>query len=240
MYKFFYKILTAILAVILLSFTQVKAQQGLEIGANAGVSYYMGDINLARPFYSPHTNLGGFVKYHFNPRNIIKLGAFSTKLSADDADFKSQFQQMRNASFKTSFTEINLCYEVNFLPFMVGQIKKSKFSPYLSVGAGMFIAPETQKKIGFALPMSLGIKRNISKHFIIGGEIAFHWLATDLIDNLTGEDINENYSENYGQVIHENEIEKQRGFRYNNDWHVSATITLSYSFRIGGLTCYAY
>lgn len=238
MFNFFRK--TLFVFIVTLTIKNVYAQQGIELGVNAGVSYYMGDLNLARPFYSSHLNLGVFAKYHFNMRNVVKIAAFSTKLSGNDADFSNKFQQLRNASFKTSFTEINLCYEVNFLPFILGQTKKAKFTPYLSLGTAMFFAPESNKKIGFAIPMALGIKRNISKHLILGAEIAFHWLASDEIDNLTGENINENYSENYGQVVRDEYPDKQKGFRYNKDWQMYAVITLSYSFKIGGLTCQAY
>ena len=220
----------------------MKAQvsQGIELGAITGVSYYMGDINLYRQFYSVHPNFGGMVKYHFNQRNILKVSSFFTHLSAYDKDFKDVFQQMRNASFKTSFLEINIMYEVNFLQYILGQTRKCSWSPYLAVGGAVYFASESNKKVGLGIPMTFGFKKNISRHLILGVEWSFHKLFSDELDNLSGENINKDYSENYGTIIESQNSGKQRGFRFNQDWQVCALVTLSYSFRIGGFTCNAY
>ncbi|MDR2834880.1 MAG: DUF6089 family protein [Bacteroidales bacterium] len=219
---------------------KLQAQSALEIGVQAGASYYMGDINLSRHFYSPHPNFGGFIKFHFSYRSILKVGVFSTHLSAADKDFNNVFQQTRNASFNTPYTELNLCYEVSFLPFIVGQQRKHGFSPYLSLGVATYIANASNHKLGFAIPVGFGLKKALGKRLVLGLEWSFHRAFSDELDNLTGEDINRNYSENYGYPIDSPDPAKQTGFRFNKDWQVYGVITLSYAFRIGGLTCHAY
>jgi hypothetical protein len=217
-----------------------QVSQGVELGVCAGASYYMGDINLYKQFYSPHPNGGVMVKYHFDLRNILKVGGFFTHLSANDKDFKDVFHQMRNASFSTPFFEINLMYEVNFLQYILGQTRKCSWTPYLSAGIGVYVAAHSNQKLGAALPMTFGFKKNLSRHLIIGIEWSFHKLFSDQLDNLTGEDINKIYSENHGSNTESGFPNKQHGFRFNQDWQVCALITLSYSFRIGGITCNAY
>jgi len=218
----------------------IAQQYGMEIGVSLGASYYMGDINLSKHFYSPHPNFGGLIKLHFNQRNILKIGVFTTNLSAADKDFSNRFQQIRDASFSTSFTEINICYEVNFLQYILGQTRKCSYSPYLQVGLATYFANKSEQKIGLGIPIGLGFKKNISKHFIIGIEWSFHKLFSDKLDNLTGENIQEAYSENYGVPKEAKNSTKQIGFRFNQDWQMCALITFSYSFKIGGLTCNAY
>jgi hypothetical protein len=51
----------------------LHAQRGMEFGPTAGASYYMGDLNLYKHFYSPHLSLGVFGKYHINPRYAFAL-----------------------------------------------------------------------------------------------------------------------------------------------------------------------
>ena len=119
-----YKLIRQMTVATLLSFVflfgslQAKAQYGLEIGFNAGVSYYMGDINYARQFYHPRHNLGASLKFHFSNRVILRLGYFNTKLVGRDADFNNTFQQVRNKEFGVSLNEISAQAEINFLPYI--------------------------------------------------------------------------------------------------------------------------
>ena len=73
--------------VFLFSALSVKAQYGLEIGFNGGVSYYMGDINYVRQFYHPRHNIGASIKFHFSNRFDLRLGYFNSMLVGNDADF---------------------------------------------------------------------------------------------------------------------------------------------------------
>ena len=93
--------------VFLFGTLSANAQYGLEIGFNAGVSYYMGDINYARQFYHPRHNLGATIKFHFSNRIDLRLGYFNSRLVGNDADFNNVFQQVRNKSFAVTLNEIS-------------------------------------------------------------------------------------------------------------------------------------
>ncbi|MDL2262006.1 DUF6089 family protein [Bacteroidales bacterium OttesenSCG-928-I21] len=215
------------------------AQQGIELGAQAGVSYYIGDINLHKHFYSPNVNIGGFFKFHFDKRSVLRLGAFYTELSAADKDFKNQFQQLRNHSFKMSLVEINLMYEVHFLPYLHGSKRKESFTPYLQLGLATYISSSLEKKANLAIPIGVGIKKNLTARLVLGVEWSFRKTFSDYLDSLSGEDIGI-YDINKGIAPEEENTQKQKATRYTKDWYSMACVTLSYTFKVGGLTCKAY
>jgi hypothetical protein len=218
---------------------QLQAQKGIEIGAHAGVSYYMGDVNLHKHFYSPHPNFGGFFKFHFNRRNLIRIGALYTRLSAYDKDFNNQFQKLRNHSFETSVVEINAMYEVHFLPYLLGSKRKQSFTPYLQLGLAGYFSPNSENKVNMAIPMGIGMKKNLTARLVLGVEWSFRKTFSDQLDSLSGEELSI-YDPNKGVTPDLENTIKQTGFKYTKDWYSIASVTLSYTFRIGGLTCNAY
>jgi len=219
--------------------TPLSAQKAMEIGANTGVSYYMGDINPGKHFYASHINLGGFVKLHFNSRSLIKLGCIYTNLSGKDSDFNNQFQILRDHSFKTSLIELAAMYEVHFLPYSISDTKKLSFTPYLQLGLAAYWAKSAEDNFNWAIPIGFGMKKNILPRIVFAVEWSFRKTFSDLLDSLSGEDLND-YDQNYGTVITSSNNSKQSGFKYNKDWYSMVCVTISYTFRVGGLKCNAY
>ncbi|MBR3946937.1 MAG: hypothetical protein IKJ56_07525 [Bacteroidales bacterium] len=244
-----YKLIRQMTVATLLSFVflfgslQAKAQYGLEIGFNAGVSYYMGDINYARQFYHPRHNLGASLKFHFSNRVILRLGYFNTKLVGRDADFNNTFQQVRNKEFGVSLNEISAQAEINFLPYIYGDVSRNSFTPYMQVGvAGAFVGRTANDDDFFtmAIPFGFGFKKNILPRLVLSIEWAFRWTISDMIDGITNESIKKDYQLAYGTPLTEDINMKQMGFRYTNDWYSVALVGISYTFKIGGLGCPAY
>ncbi len=214
-------------------------QRAFDLGVMLGASYYMGDMNLYKHLYSPHLNIGGIIKYHYNPRYILRIGAFHSRLSAYDKDFQNAFQQQRNHGFATSLIELSTQVEFNFFPFIIGQQQKQKFIPYLQTGLVLYFANESEDFLSFALPIGIGIKKNITPRLIVGAEWAFRRSFSDMLDNITGKDIS-SYSTSYSTPIDDDNQHKQRAFIYTNDWYAYLAVTLSYGFKFGGLGCPAY
>ena len=244
-----YKLIKQMTVTSLLSFVflfgslSAKAQYGLEVGFNAGVSYYMGDINYSRQFYHPRPNLGASLKFHFGNRIILRLGYFSSKLVGRDADFNNVFQQVRNKEFGVSLNEISAQAEINFLPYIYGDVSRNSFTPYMQVGiAGTFIGKTANDEDFFtmAIPFGFGFKKNIIPRLVLSIEWAFRWTLSDMIDGISNESIKKDYELAYGQPLTEDINMKQLGFRYTNDWYSVALIGVSYTFKIGGLGCPAY
>ncbi len=217
-----------------------NAQRGLEFGVSGGGSYYLGDVNLYKHFYNTKLNLGGFAKYHINKRYDIKIGGFYSSLSATDEDFKTnKFQQLRNHRFKTSLLELSAQFEINFLPYEIGNVRQYSFTPYIQAGLAAYLANSSQDVFSLAIPMGFGIKKNIKPQIVLSLEWAFRKTFSDQLDSLSGEDLG-NYDPNYGVDITEHNNSKQIGFRYNKDWYSVALLSISYTFKIGGLGCPAY
>ncbi|HOY38401.1 MAG: hypothetical protein KBB11_03540 [Bacteroidales bacterium] len=212
---------------------------GGEIGVMAGGSYYMGDINLAIPFYQPHLNLGGFYKHHLNSRLSVRVGFFASSLSADDQDFNSYYQKLRNSRFSTNMMEISLQTEFNFLPYLMGELRKRNYTPYLQTGLAYYLTPGSAKVTGLSIPVGLGFKVNISHRMVLSAEWGFRRTFTDLLDNTTGEDL---YQYNTVDNIPYNATTgiRQIGFAMNKDWYSYASLGLSYCFSWGGFPCPAY
>lgn len=219
--------------------TTTFAQRGAEIGVLGGGSYYMGDINLHKHFYDPHLGAGVFVKYHFNSRYILRFSGLYTELSASDSDFSNEFQLLRNNDFETMLIELAMQFEVHFLPYELCEMKRKSFTPYLQSGLVVYFSGSSQQPFGMAVPIGFGIKKNLSSHLVIGVEWCFRKTFSDYLDSLSGEDL-DNYDPNYGIPLTDANMSKQTGFLYNKDWYSMANITLSYTFKIGGLGCPAY
>ena len=244
-----YKHLKQMTVTTLLSFVflfvalQAKSQYGLEIGFNAGVSYYMGDINYARQFYHPRQNLGASLKFHFSNRISLRLGYFNSRLVGNDADFNNVFQQVRNKSFSVTLNEISAQAEINFLPYLYGDVARNSYTPYVNVGlAGSFIGKTANDEDFFtmAIPFGVGFKKNILPRLVVSIEWAFRWTFSDMIDGITNESIKKDYELAYGTPITQDINMKQLGFRYTHDWYSVALVGISYTFKIGGLGCPAY
>ena len=194
------------------------SQSGGELGLLGGGSYYMGDINLHKHFYSPHLGVGFFAKYHFNSRYVLRFSGLYTELSAADADFTNNFQLLRDNDFETMLIELSLQFEVHFLPYELCEMKRKSFTPYLQSGLAVYFAGTAQKPFGFAIPVGFGIKKNINSRLVLGIEWSFRRTLTDYLDSLSGENLDV-YDSNYGVPLSEKNFKKQTGFLYNKDWY---------------------
>ena len=223
-----YRLLKQMMVTTLLSFVflfgtmSARAQYGLEVGFNGGVSYYMGDINYARQFYHPRHNIGASLKFHFSNRICLRLGYFNSRLTGNDADFNNVFQQVRNKSFAVTVDEISAQAELNFLPYLYGDVARNSFTPYLQVGiAGTFIGRTANDEDFFtmAIPFGFGFKKNILPRLVLSIEWAFRWTLSDMVDGISNESIKKDYEIAYGVPLSEDVNMKQLGFRYTNDWY---------------------
>jgi hypothetical protein len=231
--------LSVFVILALFASNKIQAQRGMEFGPTAGASYYMGDLNLHKHFYSPHLSLGVFGKYHINPRYAIRFAGLYAKVSGADIDFNNSFQIIRNREFESTLIEASAMFEVNFLPYEIGNMKRKSYTPYLHSGLAVYMATNSDDLINVAIPIGFGFKKNIRPRVVLGIEWTFRRTFSDVLDNVSGEDL-DNYDPNYGIPIDQASRHKQIGFKYNKDWYSIANLTLSYTFKLGGLGCPAY
>jgi hypothetical protein len=197
----------------LLLFSQNKS----ELGVFGGCSYYMGDINTSMPFYSPGASLGIIYKYNYNPRQVLKLSFNYLSLSAKDDDFDETYQQLRNASYKSTLYDFAAQFEFNFLPFKFAD-RKMKFSPFVSSGV---CGNYSGGNFDFALPATLGIKFALGSRFCTGFEWNLRKTFNDKLDGV------KNPGNGNLPIV-------------NNDWYYFAGVFVTYKvFDFIG-TCPAY
>lgn len=200
------------------AFSQTKA----ELGFFGGVSYYLGDINPQKQFYSNSVALGGIYRYNFNSRYALRAGMLFSGLKGEDKDFNNSYQKARGASFKTDLVDLSLQVEFNFQPFWSPKKAKSQtLVPYVTGGIG-YIAPSSTSS-SFTIPMGVGVKTNLTGRWTAALEWSFRKTFTDDLDHL--DDPN---NLNTSSLMH------------NNDWASFFGVMISYKLFPDNEECHSY
>ncbi|TRX39021.1 type IX secretion system protein PorG [Flavobacterium restrictum] len=225
MTKYFY--------LFLLFFTAITLQAQIhEIGVFLGGSNYVGDVGSTTYIDPNEPAFGILYKWNKSPRHSYRFSYTQSTLSANDSDSKEGSRKQRGFQFKNSVKELSAGLEFNFFDFNLHD-SRNKVTPYVYSGVSYFrydelyvdLSGQTQKDksaSSFAIPMIVGIKSNITPHFILGIEAGARYT---LIDNLDG-----------SNPKNENLKPLQFGNINNNDWYVFTGLTLTYTF--GNKPCY--
>jgi opacity protein-like surface antigen len=189
----------------------------------------MGDINHSRHFYSPSPAGGIIYRYNLNPRHSFRFSGIYTSLKGSDGDFKDSFQQHRNRSFKTSVIDLAISTEFNFRNYQPGNLRKDRYSPYVSAGMGYASVlsstvdpPDAIAKSATTLSFGGGFKYNLATRWSMGAEWTFRKTLNDMLDG----------TENIGA---ENNV-----FFHNNDWYSIVGIFITYKIFNWREDCPAY
>ncbi len=106
-----------------------------ELGVFFGGSYYLGDLNPGKQFAMTRIALGGIYRYNFNPHLSARVNGIFASVEGNDALIK--YNEDRNLRFVSRITELTGQVEVNFLPFVAGNLD-TPYSPYIFFGGGVF------------------------------------------------------------------------------------------------------
>jgi hypothetical protein len=200
-------------------FGNLAAQKiNLEPGVIFGTSYYLGDVNHTRQFYSPEMSYGIIIRYSFSDHYALRLNLLKAKISGNDADFTNQYQQIRGHAFINNIYEIGVLTEFNFFSYN-SNIKKSS-SPFLIFG----LAAAVSKATTLSIPMGLGWKYSFGKRITLAGEWVFRNTITDELDLLLPPEITSKQLTNLNNV----------------DWYSIAGISITYNLSLGKKWCPAY
>ena len=107
----------------------------IEIGPHVGASYYMGDINPAKPFAMSDLQYGGVVRFNYNNRWTFRFDYSHATVKADDAVIK--WRPERGLSFTTNLNDFSFVAEFNFWEYFTGNPKRN-VSPYIFGGISVF------------------------------------------------------------------------------------------------------
>jgi outer membrane protein W len=210
------------------TFTAIHAQIH-EIGVFLGGSNYIGDVGSTTYVKPNEAAFGILYKWNKSPRHAYRFSYTQSQISGDDLDSKDIGRNNRGYSFKNNIKELSAGLEFNFFDFNLHE-ERTKFTPYIYSGLSYFfyddlhiIGGVTQKnntKSSLAIPITLGVKTNFARNFVLGLEVGARYTFTDNID---GSNPSESSLPRFGNLN-------------NNDWYVFSGVTLTYTF--GEKPCY--
>ena len=202
-----------------------------EIGVFLGGSNFVGDVGSTTYIAPEKLAFGLLYKWNKSPRHSYRFSYTQSSLTGNDSDSKETSRNKRGYSFKNNIKEISAGLEFNFFDFNLHD-SDPKITPYIFSGINYFRYNalyidngQTKKGQGsnsFAIPIILGIKSNISPHFVLAAEVGARYTFADDIDGSFPE--NKAYANN------------RFGNLNNNDWYVFTGVSLTYTF--GNKPCY--
>jgi hypothetical protein len=200
-----------------------------EFGITCGVSYYLGDINQDRQFYSPNLAYGVLFRHNFNSHYAARVFVNKLKVSGSDLNFSNGYQQTRAYSFSQSIIEAGVLAEFNFMDYV--PLNRQRFSPYVTGGPTIAYTQIPGKNYQLVIPFGAGIKYAPGKRLTIGAEWVFRKTFTDRIDLLNNSTISTN-----GPLVADKQLSGING----KDWYSFAGIVLSYNFESEKKWCPAF
>jgi outer membrane protein W len=200
-----------------------------EVGIFLGGSNYIGDVGVTNYIYPNEPAFGILYKWNKSPRHAYRFSYTQSQISANDSDSKEPGRYNRGYSFVNNIKELSAGIEFNFFDFNLHD-EKPKFTPYVYSGLsyffcdGKYLTGNTIETSGIstsiAIPMTVGIKSNISRSLILALEVGARYTFTDNID---GSNPDNGSLPKFGNIN-------------NNDWYVFSGVTLTYTF--GEKECY--
>lgn len=200
-----------------------------EIGLFAGGANYIGDVGPTTYIAPKKVALGLVYKWNRSPRHAYRFSATYGKLVATDYKSDVSGRQQRGYTFQNSIKEVSAGLEFNFFDFNLHE-DELKITPYVHSGLSYFMYNEQyvlngvtysqDSKGSLAIPMTVGIKTNISRFLVLGAEVGARYTFTD---NLDGSNHPDRQNLAFGNLE-------------SNDWYVFTGFTLTYTF--GNKPCY--
>ena len=167
---------------ILFMTNPLASQNKFEFGACGGISYYLGNFNPSRQFYSPSLAYGFTLGYILDPREALRFVINKGQLTGSGIDFNNANLPV---SFSTNLIDINAVYEFNYLPYKYKE-RHIVFSPFLFVGLGYEVIVQSTNNIPnhIVVPFGMGIKYLLTKKITVGLQWSFRKTFQDQIDGV--------------------------------------------------------
>ena len=196
-----------------------------DIGAQLGMSGYIGEANTSNIFKHPGFDGELSSRYIGNTRWAIR-GVFSTfGLSGNTAELDNVLPGNASYSFSSQVFDLGARGEFNFLPYGIGETYKRlrRCTPYVTVGIGVAMARTGGKTYAApTIPMGLGLKFKVAERWNLGLEFTMTKAFNDHFDSPDLADLN--------QI--------KVDFYKNTDWYSRLTIGVSYEFGRRCETCH--
>lgn len=188
-----------------------------EVGLSLGAANYYGDLNDHFGYKGMGASAGFFVRQNIGTRFAFKTSFNYMKVGYNDAYSSRPFNRNRNLSFESSILDITGQFEFNFLNYIKNIYyphEGSPFTPYLSMGIGVFFFnPQAEYKgkiydlqalgtegqldaeytgnnryklYNLALVYGGGFKYQATKNLVLGIDFSIRRTFTDYLDDVSG------------------------------------------------------
>ena len=212
---------------------QTSHSQIYEVGVFGGGSNFIGDVGSTAYIAPNAPALGVILKWNRSTRHSWRVSLIYSDLKGKDSKSDDPRRKARNYNFDSNLFEISAGMEYTFwdfdlhtsgikaVPYLYSGISVANHDNYLFDSLGEY-TDEGTDSWAFGIPMVLGIKSNITKHFILGFEGGARYTFSDELDGSVPDD---SFAENFSF-----------GNTNSNDWYVFTGFTLTYTF--GQRPCY--
>ena len=219
---------TMVLAATFVCATAVHGQAAtykFDIGAELGMSGYLGEANTSNVFKNPGFDAELSMRYIGDTRWAIR-GVLSTlSLSGNTEGRGNVLPNGESYSFKTQVYELGVRGEFNFFAYGIGETYKrlKRWTPYLTVGAGVALASTGGNTYAApTIPMGIGLKFKLKPRLNLGVEFTMTKAFNDHFDSKEMADLNH----------------IKIDFYKNTDWYSRLTVGISYEFGERCETCH--
>ena len=112
-----------------------------EIGAAAGIGFYMGDVNPSKVFRKPGAAFGVVFRRNLNYRWAIKCDLATSGIKGDTKGNSNIFPGGAHYSFNRQLIDMGAQAEFNFFHYGWGYsyLGTKRFAPYLLAGLGITV-----------------------------------------------------------------------------------------------------
>ena len=188
-----------------------------DVGAQLGMSGYIGDANRAN-MYS-HPGFTGELSMRYLPDTRWALrGVLSTlSLSGNTADMSDVLPGGAEYNFTSQVYALDVRGEFNFFAYGIGETYKRlrRWTPYLAAGVGVCLASSGGKTSAApTIPLAVGFKYKATQRLNLGIEFSMTKAFGDHVDGPVLSDLN--------QI--------KTAFYKNTDWFSRLTVGISYEF----------
>lgn len=218
-------LVSAVLGVCAISAAAQSAPYKFDVGAQLGMSGYIGDANRANMYSHPGFTGELSMRYLPDTRWAVR-GVLSTfGLSGNTADMTDVLPGGAQYSFTSQVYSLDVRGEFNFFPYGIGETYKRlrRWTPYLAAGIGVCLSSSGGKTSAApTIPLAFGVKFKATQRLNLGLEFSMTKAFSDHIDGPDLSDLN--------QI--------KTAFYKNTDWFSRLTIGISYEFGPRCETCH--
>ena len=179
-----YLMLMGLLAISLMSRAQ-DLEYKMEIGAQLGGRFYLGDANFSKLFKETSAMGGLMARYNFNPRMAIKGNLVAAGISGTTKGSEYHIPGGTNVDFSRTLYDLGAQFEYNFFPYGSGGGYKRlyRFTPYIFMGMGFTYAGKPVDDVFTVnFPIGVGVKYKVANRLNVGCEMSFRFSMSDKLD----------------------------------------------------------